>query len=212
MSLDKIEDMFLGIKPMLAYLVEDLVHKNRLNEAKGVYLRNNLQDTVRPDVKEHLDDYDYDPSKDVPAPDFFGPVSTAIESYIVLPDHVKVQMISTVADIPKLNELLKEPFVGVDSEWRPSLTKFHKTAPALFQISGASTSFLIDFYNLKENLELDAKLSEIFNNESSIIVGFSFNSDIDQFTRKFTKLKFYRFIKNFIDAQSYFSRVMLAAP
>ena len=36
MSLDRVEDMFSGFKPMLAYLVEDLVFKGKLNEAKGV--------------------------------------------------------------------------------------------------------------------------------------------------------------------------------
>jgi hypothetical protein len=47
LSLDRIEDMFLGFKPMLAYLVEDLVFKGKMNEAKGVTIRGNLHDTLR---------------------------------------------------------------------------------------------------------------------------------------------------------------------
>jgi len=47
MSLDRIEDLFCGFKPMLAYLVEDLVFKGKMNEAKGVVLRNNLETTLR---------------------------------------------------------------------------------------------------------------------------------------------------------------------
>lgn len=47
MSLDRIEDMFEGFKPMLAYLVEDLVFKGKYNEAKGVVLRNHLDDFLR---------------------------------------------------------------------------------------------------------------------------------------------------------------------
>jgi hypothetical protein len=43
LSLDRIEDLFQGLKPMLAYLVEDLVFKGRMNEAKGVVLRNDLE-------------------------------------------------------------------------------------------------------------------------------------------------------------------------
>ena len=50
MSLNRIEDMFAGFKPMLAYLVEDLVFKGKLNEAKGVVIRNELETTIRPDV------------------------------------------------------------------------------------------------------------------------------------------------------------------
>ena len=31
-----------------------------------------------------------------------------------------------------MDELKEEKYIGVDSEWRPQLTKFHKTYPALF--------------------------------------------------------------------------------
>lgn len=41
-------------------------------------------------------------------------------------------MISSYEDLDKLDYLLTEQYIGVDSEWRPSLTKFHKTYPALF--------------------------------------------------------------------------------
>lgn len=40
MSIAKIEDLLLGFKPMLSYFVEDLFHKGKRNEAKGVYDRN----------------------------------------------------------------------------------------------------------------------------------------------------------------------------
>lgn len=60
MSLDRIEDMFSGFKPMLAYLVEDLVFKGKLNEAKGVVERNDLHSTLREDVREQLADVVYD--------------------------------------------------------------------------------------------------------------------------------------------------------
>jgi len=44
---------------MLAYLVEDLVFKGKLNEAKGVVLRNDLDSTLREDVREQLADIVY---------------------------------------------------------------------------------------------------------------------------------------------------------
>lgn len=55
-------------------------------------------------------------------------------------------------------------------------------------------------------------MTQVFCNPGSVIVGFSFNHDIDMFVRKFPKMQFYRFIKQFIDAQSYFARVYLAGP
>jgi len=60
----------------------------------------------------------------------FGPLSDA--ACIRLPDHVKVEWIGKHEDIPKLDALHSEPYIGVDSEWRPSLAKFHNTKPALF--------------------------------------------------------------------------------
>jgi hypothetical protein len=75
-----------------------------------------------------------------------------------LPEHVKLEWVSSLEDIKKLDLLLTEPFIGVDSEWRPSLAKFHKTNPAIFQISGANVAFIIDLISLKDSVELDKKL------------------------------------------------------
>jgi ribonuclease D len=47
----------------------------------------------------------------------------------------------------------------------------------------------------------------VFTNDKSLVVGFSFGSDIDIFIRRFPKMNFYRFIKRFIDAQTYYARV-----
>ena len=52
-------------------------------------------------------------------------------------------------------------------------------------------------------------LSEVFCNENSTIIGFGFNSDIEQFAVKHPHLKFIKYIKNFIDAQTYYSKVYL---
>lgn len=50
LSLDRIEDMFLGFAGMLTYLVEDLVFKEKINEAKGIAERHKLYHRLRPDV------------------------------------------------------------------------------------------------------------------------------------------------------------------
>jgi hypothetical protein len=42
MDLHRVEDLLLGYLPMLGYLVEDLVAKNKMNEAKGLMVRHNL--------------------------------------------------------------------------------------------------------------------------------------------------------------------------
>jgi len=175
-----------------------LAHKGKKNEAMGLCMRNDLFDMIREDIKEDLADIVYDPKKEVQQVDKFGPISG--DDLISLPEHVKVEWIGSPDDINKLDALLNEPYIGVDSEWRPSLAKFHHTKPALFQIGGAGVVFLIDFFTLQEHQGLDAKLSQIFSNPNSVIVGFAFNSDVDQFAKKFPNMKFFRYIKRFIDA------------
>jgi len=198
MSLERVEDLMLGLKPMLSYLAEDLAHKGKKNEALGLCIRNDLLGMIREDIKEDLADIVYDPKKEVQQVDKFGPISG--DDLISLPEHVKVEWIGSPDDINKLDALLSEPYIGVDSEWRPSLAKFHNTKPALFQIGGAGVVFLIDFFTLQEHQGLDAKLSQIFSNPNSVIVGFAFNSDVDQFAKKFPNMKFFRYINRFIDA------------
>ena len=88
MGLDKIEDLFSGLKPMIAYLVEDLVHKKRFNEAKGLCIRHDVGELIRPDVKEELNDVVYDPKKDFIIDDEFGPISEPRENYLALPSDI----------------------------------------------------------------------------------------------------------------------------
>jgi hypothetical protein len=114
----------------------------------------------------------YDPTKDIVKEDIFGPLSAG--DYIKLPEHVKVEWVGTIEDIEKLDKLHSEPFIGVDSEWRPSMAKFHNTKPALFQIGGLNNIFLVDFFNLGNSEELDKKLTEIFCSKHVTIVGFAF--------------------------------------
>ena len=47
MTLDRIEDLLSGFKLMISYLVEDLVHKHKLNEAKGVCIRHDVESILR---------------------------------------------------------------------------------------------------------------------------------------------------------------------
>ena len=139
--------------------------------------------------------------------DYFGPL-TKDKECVRLPEDIHFQLISKESDIEQLDFLLEEKYVGVDSEWRPNLTTFHKTKVALFQISGAKAAFLIDFVSLGNNPRLDDKLVQIFSCKSVTIVGFSFDSDVHQLSSQFPLMKFYRYIANFIDAQEYY-RILL---
>ena len=64
--------------------------------------------------------------------DEFEVMSRPKEEYMQLPDDVSLDWIGTEEDVEKLEVLLNDEFIGVDSEWRPQLTQYHKTAPSLF--------------------------------------------------------------------------------
>ena len=49
---------------MMGYFVEDLAHKGKIQEAKGILMRNQVEGYIRQDVKEKLADVIYEESKD----------------------------------------------------------------------------------------------------------------------------------------------------
>jgi len=53
-------------------------------------------------------------------------------------------------------------------------------------------------------------LTEIFTNETSVNIGFSFKSDMDVFAKYLPKMQFFRLFRNFIDLQTYYARVAIA--
>jgi hypothetical protein len=64
LTLDRIEDLLSGIKQMMSYLVEDLCHKGKVQEAVGIMQRNQCDSHVRPEILEKLASVVYDESKD----------------------------------------------------------------------------------------------------------------------------------------------------
>lgn len=63
-TLDRIEDLLSGIKQMMGYFVEDLAHKGKEQEAKGICTRNQVEGFIRQDIKDKLANVVYDESKD----------------------------------------------------------------------------------------------------------------------------------------------------
>ena len=91
----------------------------------------------------------YDPSKDIQPVDKFAPCGDGTSLH--LPADVTVKFIGTEADCVHLRTLIGKPFVGMDSEWRPTMTKFDLMRPALLQLSDETTAFLIDLVALANN-------------------------------------------------------------
>jgi ribonuclease D len=121
-----------------------------------------------------------------------------------------VIFIGKESDCEILRSLTGKDMVGMDSEWRPQMTKFDVMRPALLQLSDESNAFLIDLIALANSQVLDQILTELFTHEKTIYIGFSFKSDMDVFAKHLPKMNFYKYMRNFIDAQTYYSKVYVA--
>jgi len=91
---------------------------------------------------------------------------------------VTVKFIATDPDVAALKGLIGKPVIGMDSEWRPQLTKFDKMRPAVFQICDSDNVYLVDLIALAESKPLDDLMTELLTSPDTIFVGFNFKTDL----------------------------------
>ena len=72
-----------------------------------------------------------------------------------MPKYMKFHYISGQQDIHLLHALKGARMIGIDSEWRPTLTPFIKQRVAILQLSSESHSYVIDMIALSNNKSLD---------------------------------------------------------
>ena len=95
----------------------------------------------------------YDEMKDFKPPkDLFEPVSTPPAEHLRLPKDLEVEFVGDEATVKKMEVLVGQKMIGVDSEWRPQMSKQHKTKGiALLQIAGFNEVFLVDLIALRNS-------------------------------------------------------------
>ena len=126
----------------------------------------------------------------------FGPVDGEIQ----MPDNVKVTQIMSASQIPLLNELVGQPYIGVDSEWRVKVHQWHNTSgTCILQLSTIKHCFIIDLKCLKDNKDLNKLLTTIFTHKSTTILGFGFTADLSQLEKSCGKMTFFELIPKFLD-------------
>ena len=94
--------------------------------------------------------------------------------------------------------------MGADAEWRCDEVQSHrarkdKVGIALLQLSSSQDVCLVDLVTLKDNQVLDKALTRLFNNAKTVIVGFSFSSDMSRFSENLPNMNFYKKIANLLD-------------
>lgn len=102
-------------------------------------------------------------------------------------------------------KLQGQAFIGVDSEWRPQVTRWHKPeGVAIFQIAGYGESFIIDMIALRRSKKLNDMLSSIFSDPATTVIGFGFKADLSQFSKHCPDMTFINNIANFLEMQDYY--------
>lgn len=112
MALDRIENIFEGMKDCQAHLCEQLFYSGKRMEAKGVFDRCKLKaEEVNKicngkEVGTELKNMKYDKTKDFkPVKDMFEPISTPASEYLRFPVNIKIEFIDTEAKLSMLEDL-----------------------------------------------------------------------------------------------------------
>lgn len=178
----------------MAYYIEQLLNNNQKPHAKMLFLKNQeiLTPLLDQKILDKLSQITYNSMFGLEKENKFGPLTQPTEKQLHLPENIKVTWISSKDQIPQLSILKKEPYIGVDSEWRCVLTNFNKTKVSLLQIGGEKEIFLIDMVALESSLELDDMLCSIFTNPTSHILGYGFSADTTKFTKTLPHFNFMR--------------------
>jgi len=106
-----------------------------------------------------------------------------------------------------LEELIGAEMIGMDSEWRPSISPFDVERPGLLQLSSAKAAYLIDLVAFANHKGLDEVLTKVFTNENSVCIGFAFRSDLEVFAKHLPNMQFYKKFAKFIDVQDYYMKL-----
>ena len=121
-----------------------------------------------------------------------------------------MHFIDSEASLEKAKCLIGMELIGVDAEWRPGMTTFQQSKPALFQVGGLEQVCLFDMVALANNKALDELLEKAFTQAGSVVIGFSFHNDLKAFAKSFPEMRFYRRFACLIDLQQLFSEMYAA--
>ena len=110
-------------------------------------------------------------------------------------------MIDNKREIWRLRLLEESKVIGIDTEWKPDLKLgSEKNGPSVLQMASRDFILIIDLISLKDNEELNLRLSAILTKPGLTVVGFGFVSDLFVFKKFLPKLTSIQVIDKFVDA------------
>ena len=98
-----------------------------------------------------------------------------------------------------LSTLIGKPVIGMDQEWKPSMTKFESERPGLLQLSDDKQAYLIDMVALAGSQALNDVLTQIFTHPKSICLGQSFEGDLLLMKRSLKEMTFWHSVERYVD-------------
>ena len=99
----------------------------------------------------------------------------------------KIKFIDSEDNLHFLELLEQGSAIGIDSEWKPSITKFDKnTGVAIMQLSNENYACVVDMKSLQNNPKFLSKLGEVLSKKK--LIGFDFENDLKMLNDNFKKV------------------------
>jgi len=199
----KVEEKFYDHKNMLGFYVEDLVFKEQFDLAASIVKRHNLLEgghITKEDTLEALKPYFadpptktfnytenqlfmvdlYDPTEEIlgeAAPGTywnFKDFGIDLDKDLIYIDNCDDEKFEAA-----VSHLLGAEVVGLDSEFRMSLTKFDKQGTALLQLATKSKLIIIDSLKLWNHPKYNKLIQDLFSNPKILKVGHTLSADLE---------------------------------
>jgi competence transcription factor ComK len=147
--------------------------------SQSEYIPKQSYQVKEPVPYEHDDDDEFE--------DLFDPISKPIDDHMRVPCDIETHTVKSANDIPLLNKVVGEPFVGFNFK------SDSKGFPTLIILAGIKHAYLIDLEQLKDTKQLDQALTKVFKNKKTVIVHLSLNAALMKSLEKsFPDMQFWR--------------------
>jgi len=145
------------------------------------------------------------PPRNFSLSDSFGPRNPEVEA--ILPfDFSDLKFVGSLDSVKELD--LRGDVVGLDCEWRPSLTAFDTTKVSIIQIAFENRIYIVDLLNLNDCQLLDEKLSQMFSDPGIVKLGLSFSGDQKKAQESYPHMKCFKNpINNYCDLVDLFQKL-----
>jgi hypothetical protein len=116
---------------------------------------------------------------------------------------VNVHWIGNQLDVYKLRQLIGQPLVGADCEWKCEMANVQygsqSKGVAVMQLSSHKDAFIVDMISLARCKELDQVMTELFTCVNTVVVGFAFQGDLLEIKKRCPTFEFPTKCDNLMD-------------